>query len=133
MISGFVTADLEAVVAIEVRGASSRSATVSAAIDTGFSGSLMLEHDSIGSLELPAVGSGKALLADGRIVSYDIYDGIVIWNGKPRRIEIIATEGATLIGMDLLRGHRLQVDVVDHGAVVIDTLTAMEPPGVSDN
>lgn len=133
MITGIVTATFEAVVSLEVRGLAGHSATIHAVIDTGFSGCLLLSLKTIELLELPIASSGKALLADGQIVAFDVYDGTVIWNDAPRRIEVIATEGEPLIGMELLRGFRIRLDVIENGEVFIERLQTTFPTRATGN
>jgi predicted aspartyl protease len=66
--------------------------------------------------------SGRAILADGSEVLLDVYDGIVLWDGAPRRIVVDAADADPLVGMALLHGHRLTVDVIDDGSVMIERL-----------
>ena len=65
---------------------------------------------------------GQALLADGNLHVFDAYIGIVLWNGQDRTVEVDAADTDPLVGMGLLRGHSLRVDVEENGAVKIEEL-----------
>jgi hypothetical protein len=47
---------------------------------------------------------------------------IVVWHGLPAEVLILRTTGAPLVGMSLLDGNRITMDVVDGGDVTIDRL-----------
>ena len=63
------------------------------------------------------------LIADGSIHIFDEYIGTVLWNDEVRTVEVAAAETDPLVGMGLLRGYSLSVDVVENGAVMIESLT----------
>jgi clan AA aspartic protease len=95
---------------------------VETVIDTGFTGSVTLPLSLITSLGLPRAGWGKAILADGSRIAFDLYEATVIWDGQPRRV--FAHEAPSpLIGMKLLHGSELRIQVIDGGDVTIAPLT----------
>ncbi|MDE2999679.1 MAG: hypothetical protein OXU79_11440 [Gemmatimonadota bacterium] len=47
----------------------------------------------------------------------------MLWNDEVRTVEVAAAETDPLVGMGLLRGYSLSVDVVENGAVMIESLT----------
>ena len=113
----------EAALALQVLGtAGDRVEEVDATVDTGFTGALCLPPDVVRSLSLPLVGRGVAVLADGRAVETRVHRARVLWHGRERVARVLATEGGPLVGMSLLRGSRLTVDVVPGGAVRIEGL-----------
>ena len=122
MITGIVTAEREAVVRLVVRGPAGREDVVDAVIDTGFDGSLTLPPSMISELHLPWRRRGRALLADGSESVFDIHEGIVMWDGRPVRVAIDATDMVPLIGMSLLEGFELTVQVRTNGQVTIEAL-----------
>lgn len=128
MIAGIVNSACEGVIAVDLRRVADESLTVNAVIDSGFSGCLLLPLKTIESIGLKVASSGRAMLADGQIVPFDIYDGTILWDGLDRRIEIIATDGESLLGMELLKGYRVRMDVIEGGAIVIERLP---PDGTS--
>ena len=121
MMQGYVNQNYEAMLSLVVRN-SDKLKSITAVIDTGFTGFLSLPIAAIRELELSWSYRDRATLGDGSEVLFDIYDGMVIWGGQYREMEINAAETEPLIGMSLLRGYRLQVDTVQGGLVTISEL-----------
>ncbi|WP_041804179.1 MULTISPECIES: clan AA aspartic protease [Microcystis] len=121
MMQGYVNQNYEAMLSLVVRNGD-KLKSITAVIDTGFTGFLSLPIATIRELELSWSYRDRATLGDGSEVLFDIYDGMVIWGGQYREIEINAAETEPLIGMSLLRGYRLQVDTVKGGLVTISEL-----------
>ncbi|MFN6274476.1 MAG: clan AA aspartic protease [Microcystis sp.] len=121
MMQGYVNQNYEAMLSLVVRNGD-KLKSITAVIDTGFTGFLSLPIATIRELELSWSYRDRATLGDGSEVLFDIYDGMVIWGGQYREIEINAAETEPLIGMSLLRGYRLQVDTVQGGLITISEL-----------
>lgn len=122
MITGTVTVAREAVIGLSVRGPNGQVRDIDAVIDTGFDGSLTLPPQLITSLGLPWRRRGWSILADGSESVCDIYEASVVWDGISRRVAIDAVEIVPLVGMALLYGHELTVQVVEGGSVRIRPL-----------
>ncbi len=122
MITGFVTADIEAVVTLRVEGSNGREFLTDAVIDTGFNGFLTLPLSVIFDLELPFAGVTIAELGDGSLMQADTFRALALWGGDELEVRVLEAEGGVLLGMSLLRGHRLTMDVKDGGAVTIEPL-----------
>ena len=120
MIQGAVNAALEAVLPVTVQGTAGGAQDVEAVIDTGFSGFLTLASATATELGLEFDGVGWAVLADGTEASFDMYDATVLRDGQPRNVYVCAAETTPLVGMRLLEGHDLHVEVQDGGRVVIE-------------
>src|SRR5262245_35767106 len=118
MITGTVNADLEAVIQVVVIG-TNRQQQVDAVIDTGFSGYLSLPLSIVTALGLIWLGRQPGVLADGAVHYFDVYRADVNWDGQMRTLEVEAVNAAPLIGMSLLHGHELQVQVRDGGSVTV--------------
>jgi clan AA aspartic protease len=121
MITGAVSRDLTAVVRLRVRGATNHEQEINAIVDTGFDGWLSLPPDAITLLGLRWRRRGRALLADGAETVFEIYEGAV-WNHTLRRIAVDEANTAPLLGMALLEGHELCVEVRNQGSVTIKEL-----------
>ncbi len=80
----------------------------------------------ISELGLTRRGSGRAVLADGRVDVFDVYDGNVEWDGRQRRVEVESANIGVLVGMGLLRNYHLKIQVVDGGAAAIELLPARQ-------
>jgi clan AA aspartic protease len=112
----------EATVSLKVIGAGSDrdSSNIQVAIDTGFTGHLKLPPETVRSLSLPERGFVEVELADGGMVTLGVYEARVLWHWRPLRVPVYEADGAPLIGMSLLRGSTLTIEVIPRGAVTID-------------
>jgi clan AA aspartic protease len=119
MITGVVTGDRQATIHLLVRGPAGQEQEIEAIIDTGFDGALSLPSLLIVQLGLPWRQRGRALLADGRESVFDIYEASVNWDGEARRIHVDEAETAPLVGMSLLEGYELGIEVRAGGKVTI--------------
>ena len=122
MITGVVTGDREALIRLAVRGAADQEQEIEAVVDTGFDGWLSLPPALVAVLELQWRRRGRALLADGSECVFDIYEGTVVWDGRLRRIAVDEASAAPLVGMALLHGFELNVQVRTGGSVTIKVL-----------
>lgn len=68
------------------------------------------------------VGNRRATLGDGSMVVLDLYLATVSWHVQEREVLVLQAEGGALVGMSLLYGSRVVLDVVDGGEVTIATL-----------
>lgn len=62
------------------------------------------------------------MLGDGSTGLFDIYAATVQWDGQRRRVEAILADAQPLLGMELLRGHELRIQVVEGGNVQIGVI-----------
>lgn len=122
MITGRVTAHREAVLPLYVGGSGDRGRQIDAVVDTGFNGFLTLPASLIRELGLVWRQRGRAMLADGSDSLFDIYETTVVWHGRPRRVAVDEVACDPLIGMSMLQGSELTVEVVDGGRVVVRPL-----------
>ena len=58
-------------------------------------------------------------LADGSQASFKVYGVTVLWDGQPRDVYTYVADSMPLVGMLLLDGHDLGIQVRDGGRVVI--------------
>jgi clan AA aspartic protease len=122
MITGTVNARRDAVVTLTVFGSSGQSQAVEAVIDTGFNDFLTLPPMTIADLGLRTDGFGRVALGDGSVEFVDYYKAVVIWDALPRIVDIQAADTDPLVGMALMAGHELRIQVVDGGAVTIEVM-----------
>ncbi len=115
-----VNASHEAVVALSLQGPEGQAQDIEAVIDTGYSGFLTLPTALVSELELPFAYMGQALLANDDEVPFDVHDVTVLWDDQPRHIKADATGSTPLVGMLLLDGHNLNIEVERGGRVVIE-------------
>ena len=120
MIRGYVTPQLTAHVTIEIEGYGGVFQPQEIILDTGFNGELVLPGEMIRDLGLSYGGRTLSILADGREVGADYYDGVVLWHGRRLAVEIVETAGESLLGMALLLGSHISIDARVGGEVLIE-------------
>ncbi len=97
--------------------------TVSATVDTGFSGHLTLPTHIIQYLGLVSRGTQRAELADGTITELEVYPTFAWLDGHPRIVTTLESESTPLLGMALMWGSRLTVDARQGGEVLIEGMS----------
>lgn len=125
--TGQANADIEPVVALRLRGPGGREGKVEAVVDTGFNGFLTLPPELVEDLTLRRVARGRAIVANGARQLFDICAVTVLWDGEPRYVEADSLRNEPLIGMALLKGHDLLVQVEVGGSVVIEERSRIRP------
>ncbi len=113
----------EAVVTLTLQGPEGQAQEIEAVVDTGYSAFLTLPPELVGDLGLPFAYMGRAFLANDAEVDFDVHYVTVLWDGQPRDIEADATGSTPLLGMLLLHGHSLNIEVERGGPVVIQART----------
>ena len=119
---GVVNQQYEATLPLVVGNAGGKRQLINAVIDTGFNGFLTLPSSIITTLNLPWNASEIVTLGDGNETIFDLYALIIIWDGKYREIDVAESETEPLIGMSLLSGYQLQVEIKQGGIVSIKEL-----------
>jgi clan AA aspartic protease len=122
VISGKVNARAEAVIPISILASDGIAIEVNAILDTGFTGSLTLPDALIASLGLSRRAGSTANLADGSSKSFGVYAAQVEWDGSLREVLVFAMGGEGLLGMRLLDGYDLRIEIRDGGVVELKKL-----------
>lgn len=122
MITGVVNANHEATIPLVVHAIHGQEEAIEAIIDTGFTGFLTLPPMLIKALGLPWLGRQRAKLGDGSARFFDVYAAAILWDGQVRTVETDATDTEPLVGMCLLAGHEVRIQVLDGGNVTIEGL-----------
>jgi clan AA aspartic protease len=121
MISGAIRGR-EARIGLKVRGPRGKFREIEAVIDTGYTASLTLPRSLVAALGLRWKGTGRGILADGSQCLFDVYLARIIWDGKERTVLVDEADTEPLVGMALLSGCRLTMDVRSRGKVTIKRL-----------
>ncbi|MBW4691698.1 MAG: clan AA aspartic protease [Lyngbya sp. HA4199-MV5] len=124
MMSGYVNANREAIIQVAIVGASKQLKSVRAIIDTGFTGDLTLPRDVIDKLGFTLRGFQRVILGDGSVQYFEMFVGVVVWDGQMREAEINAAETGSLVGVGLLEDYKLEVEGRPNGEVRITPLPA---------
>jgi clan AA aspartic protease len=107
----------EAIVQIAVMDSSKQSRPIRAVVDTGYTGYLMLPRSILLDLAWQRAGFQEGILGDGSVKRFEVYLGMVIWDGVMRELEINASESEALVGMSLLDGYRIEIEAWSGGEV----------------
>lgn len=119
MIRGVVNAGLEAIVRLRVRGPGGAECDADLIVDSGFTSSLTLPPTTVTALGLARHSGGTAVLADGSVRLFDIFAAEVEWGGTWRAVLVSVVGNEALLGMRLLAGQKLGIEVVPGGLVEI--------------
>ncbi|CCI05101.1 hypothetical protein [Microcystis aeruginosa] len=125
MMQGIVDQNCEATIRLVVGNLDSQRQMIDAVIDTGFTGFLTLPSSVLADLNLRAYRREEGILGDGSTCIFDVYRGLVIWDGELQRIDINESDTEPLVGMSLLYGYRMQLDVIEGGTVTIQALSSL--------
>jgi clan AA aspartic protease len=117
MITGFVNVEFEPIIPLSLRRADGNVFTQDAIVDTGFNGWLSLPPDAIAELNLRWKRRGRAILGDGSECVFNVYEATVIWDGEPRIIPVDEADSDPLVGMSLMEGYQLTIQVAEDGYV----------------
>jgi clan AA aspartic protease len=95
---------------------------IEAVIDTGYTAFICLTQSQIESLGLPWQGIGRGILADGSECLFDVFAADVIWDGQAKHVLVDESNSDPLVGMALMRGFELRIEVRSGGKVQIEAL-----------
>jgi len=128
-VTGRVTA-VDIRLELRVLAANSTTHTVEVVLDTGFEGELALPRSVLATFGAASRGAAGFNLADGTPVMGGLYSLVIEWDGLPRVVEAIDIASEPLAGLELIRNHRLEADIVvggsgDHH----DTADSLSRPG----
>lgn len=121
MITGVVQ-NHQAVVPLVLHDDSGYQFTLDFVLDTGFDGQLTLTPSATAPLSLSLEYPVLAEMADGSMTFLDAVAVFVHWDGLDRKVRALVSSGDTLIGMSLLDGHDVHLEVTDGGLVSIEPL-----------
>jgi clan AA aspartic protease len=121
MIKGLVHVN-EGRIRLKVRGSRRREQEIEAVIDTGYTEWLSLPPNVVASLGLRWETIGHGTLADGSECVFDVYEAEVLWDGRARRFFVDEADTNPLVGMALLSGYELRMQVRPGGKITIKQL-----------
>jgi predicted aspartyl protease len=121
MITGTVKSD-EGCIRLTVIGRGGQRHEIEAVVDSAYTGRLTLPPALITMLGLRRRSIGLATLADGSTCVFQVYAGELVWDGKLRRTLVDEADTDPLVGMKLMRGHELKMQIRHRGKVTIKRL-----------
>lgn len=93
-------------------------------VDTGFDGDITLPLAAIQRFGLPYLRAGRARLADDLGRDFRVYGAEVLWQGITREVVVLHSETQPpLLGMALLWGSRIAIEVQEGGEVTIEAIS----------
>lgn len=122
MICGIVNARHQAFARLKLRGPTGVESELNFLIDTGFSSALALPHTTVQTLGLVRQSTAKARLADGSVRPLELFAAEVEWCGVWQAVVVSDMGDEPILGMQVLVGHALRVEVTDGGTVEISPL-----------
>lgn len=123
MITGFVNVEFEPIISFSIRRADGKVFTQDAIVDTGFNGWLSLPPDSIAELKLKWKRRGRAILGDGSECVFNVYEAVVVWDNTLLTIPVDEADAEPLVGMSLMDGYQLTMQVFEGGQVELRKIT----------
>ena len=120
MISGALNDRLEPMVVLEISNGDGHFHPVDALLDTGFSQHLTLPPNAVARLGLKPVNQIPMTLAGDREILAPVHEGLVKWFGKSKKINVIAIEGPSLLGMSLLANCKITIRAHPGGELLIE-------------
>lgn len=117
MITGLVNGESEPIIPLSISRADGKAFTQDAIVDTGFNGWLSLPPDLITQLTLTWKRRGRAILGDGSECIFDVYEAVVAWDGTLLTIPVDEADSEPLVGMSLMEGYQLTMQVFEGGQV----------------
>ena len=120
MIVGRLNQDLDPLVTISIADSGGSFRSLEAVLDTGFGGYLTLPGRTIQRLGLEPAGERRITLATGESRMANAYSATALWLGQRRDVIVFASGSESLLGMALLRGYRVSLDVREDGEVVVE-------------
>ena len=121
MVSGTVR-DLIPVVPVTILDRRGNPRQFQAILDTGFIGTVSLPQSSIQRLGLTDPLQESVTFANGTTEQCNIYPATALWNGERYAVSIYQLGPEPFIGMELLNGARVTMDVREDGLVAIEPL-----------
>lgn len=121
MITGTVT-NGQARIRLKVMGSQGQEQEIETLVDSGYSEYLTLAPALVAALGLRWRKVESAILADGNECSCDVYEAQVIWDDKTCLIAVAELGATPLVGMALLNGYELKMQIRPGGKVTIKQL-----------
>lgn len=122
---GSVSSRLEAVLSLRLRGPAGAVVELPAIVDTGYTGSLSLPQRVVSQLQLPLRAGSRAVPADGSERLFEMFAVEVFWDGEWVGVVGSALGSEALVGMSLLAGRVLLVEVSPGGVVEVRGASAL--------
>ena len=122
MISGQIAELGLAGLPIHIQDGNSDWQTLRCVVDTGFTGQLALPESVVRQLELNLNNETRVTPAAGPPVLTLAGSVLIDWMERIMPARVVQADAHPLLGMSLLRNHRIAIDAVADGAVTVAPL-----------
>jgi len=122
MVYGEFTAFGQAQVTLTLRSDTGEESDITAVVDTGYMGFLMLPRSLAARLGLPQIEEEILVMANGSYARFPVHEAVILWQGEERVVAAHVSEGEALIGVDLLRDNVATLEFCDGGSVTIEPI-----------
>lgn len=127
MIAGSVNRNGELIIPIRALDANGYMHRFEAVVDTGFNGEITMTPLRIRELGFIPADPVVITMANNESKTFNSYHGTVIWDGQMAPVEVVESDGQTLIGTGLLWGSLLTAAITDNGEVTVNPLPGAPP------
>lgn len=107
---------------LQVERLGSGPVSVAATIDTGFTEWMALPPDIVNELGLSLVDRERLIFGNSAREEINVYEARVYWGGAWRTINVHELPGEPVIGMEMLRGHRVEFDALGDADVEVEPI-----------
>lgn len=107
---------------LEIEGVGNASLPLAAVIDTGFSEWLALPAYMVRQLELRFAGREQLIFGNSARAMINVYEARVYWSKSWRTVRVHEVSGDPTIGMELLRGHRIEFDALGDSEIDVEAV-----------
>ena len=111
---------------LEIERAGDGPALVVAVIDTGFTEWLALPPEAIEILGLQLIGVRRIRFGNLARELVSVYEARVKWCEEWRTISVHRVPGDPTIGMEMLRGHRIDFDALGDAEIDVEAVGPMK-------
>ena len=105
---------------LEIEGVGSASLPLAAVIDTGFTEWLALPPDMVDQLGLRFVDRERLMFGNSASEDIEVYEARVKWCEEWHTIRVHQVPDDPAIGMELLRGHRIEFDALRDAEIDVE-------------
>lgn len=81
--------------------------------------------DFIAQLNLRWKRRGRAILGDGSECVFNVYEAVLVWDGDILTIPVDEADSEPLVGMSLMEGYQLMVQVFENGRVELSKVNTV--------
>lgn len=122
MVIGFVNSHLEVIVPLVIADADGQEHKIECQLATGFLGDLFMPPTQVDALKLPQTGTGQVGYPPGSPAEAPVHQAHVLWCGQKHTISVFAYGQHPVLGLGLLQGYRLNLQMTEGQQVIVGRL-----------